>query len=478
MSSQLKVVATIVGILVVAGLVIYFVPRPDPPCQTGEYARLIGVGVDVQLQEVKALQSALGLSDSFVRGLDTALKDYSAQYDNACRDVTAARISSAQYQCMRVQMDQNLNSARRVSQVLEGAKGGLDPEAQRKILQSAYDELQQARTAGFGQSCVAGLDVAPKQVAFKGDSTLSYFTLVNASSVSLNYAITEMPDGFMPKRTSGTIAAADHEEIIVRRTLDRIPSTRPLEAIIIVESRPQLSVEFVVDERNARLWEHLAEVMRRPDSAQPSVPSALKIIDATLPLGVEVSIAEREALAATALFAAGFHAEAQTALQQAIDRDEILGRSSSSLKLAALISAERPEAQQLYAQIRDAQPTYEQAVTHGANVGQQRLGQVLLTQQFTTGDGQLLTPGTYELRLKSIDVAGDGAVSSANWVEFVQDDAVKGRELAAKIPTGVGGMTGKPHLEMLRRPNSTNLWLEAGGSKYLVNLPETGRLPS
>ena len=67
MTKRLKPVLAVVGILAVVGLLMWFWPKTPTPCETGEYSRLVGVGVDVQLEQVKALQGRLGLSDTLVR---------------------------------------------------------------------------------------------------------------------------------------------------------------------------------------------------------------------------------------------------------------------------------------------------------------------------------------------------------------------------------------------------------------------------
>ena len=281
MHKRLKLAIAVVGVLAVVGLAVWFFRPPNRACETGEYSRLVGVGVEVQLEQIKALQGTLGLSDSLVRGLDMTLRDYSAKYDNACRDVTQGLIALQQYQCMREQMDRSLDSARRVTQALEAARSGSDVDAQRKILQGALDELQRARDQGFGGGCIPGLEVTPKQVLFKGNNTVGFFTLANRGQLPLTYSIAEYPSGFMPRRITGTVAPSDDEDIVVTRTLDTLPPRRPLQAVIKVGSRPDLPVEFVVDEQNARLWEDLGRRLRDANATEPGVAVAVAVIDRT-----------------------------------------------------------------------------------------------------------------------------------------------------------------------------------------------------
>ena len=392
MTKRLKLSLAVVAVLAAVGLAVWFIPRPRALCETGEYSRLVGVGVEVQVDQVKALQGTLGLSDSLVRGLDTILRDYSAKYDNACRDATQGLITREQYQCMRQQIERNLDSARRVTQATDAAKAGADPAVQRVILQAALDELQRAREAGFGDTCVPGLEVNPKQVSFRGITTAAFIQLVNASPSPLTYAISEFPDGFMPSRTSGTVQPADHVDIVIRRTLDPLPSTRPLRARIKVGFRTDLAVEFIVDAANARLWQDLGDQLRGSSGGAPTVADAVALVDRSIETGKELPGAERHALAATALFVGGFHSQAAAALQSAVDADRELASNPATLRLATLITAQRPEGQRLYATVRELQPTFKRAsAEHGTNVsgviGAVRFNSPVLA------DGQPLLPG-------------------------------------------------------------------------------------
>jgi hypothetical protein len=112
--------------------------------------------------------------------------------------------------------------------------------------------------------------------------------------------------------------------------------------------------------------------------------------------------------------------------------------------------------------------------------GAQSLGTIRLSQA-VRANGQALPAGTYTLRLTSENaspVVGQAA-TSARWVEFVQGGQVRGRELATvvaasdiatvgktKTPPGPG--TSRVHA--LKGGDYVRIWLNSGGTHYLVHL--------
>ncbi len=95
-------------------------------------------------------------------------------------------------------------------------------------------------------------------------------------------------------------------------------------------------------------------------------------------------------------------------------------------------------------------------------------------------NGQPLPSGTYTLRLSSDEVApvvGQGA-TSAKWVEFLQGGQVKGRELASvvappdvkAVAKGAPPAKGKSRVQLLRGATYIRVWVNDGGTQYLVHL--------
>ena len=120
----------------------------------------------------------------------------------------------------------------------------------------------------------------------------------------------------------------------------------------------------------------------------------------------------------------------------------------------------------------------------GAGAALAQTGTVLGTVTLGRGvmaDGKPLAAGTYQVRLASGDLkaaAGQGADTEA-WVEFVKGGAVAGREVAsvvgaveiAQVAKGKRPKAGASSVEMLKGGDYWRVWLNKGGTNYLINLP-------
>jgi hypothetical protein len=97
-------------------------------------------------------------------------------------------------------------------------------------------------------------------------------------------------------------------------------------------------------------------------------------------------------------------------------------------------------------------------------------------------DGKPLKAGTYQLRLTTEQASGDAKGATAGlerWVEFVQGGKVQGREVATIIPQSEIGTVQKDappkanaaKVEMLKGGDFVRVWVNKGGTHYLVYLP-------
>jgi hypothetical protein len=95
-------------------------------------------------------------------------------------------------------------------------------------------------------------------------------------------------------------------------------------------------------------------------------------------------------------------------------------------------------------------------------------------------NGQALASGTYTVRLTTAAVApvtGQSA-AGAKWVEFVQNGQTRGRELATVLSAdeardvveGALPAAGAAKVEMLKGNDYLRIWINHGGTHYLVHL--------
>jgi hypothetical protein len=131
--------------------------------------------------------------------------------------------------------------------------------------------------------------------------------------------------------------------------------------------------------------------------------------------------------------------------------------------------------QQRQQQPRQAEGQRAQPAAAGTSLGSVRINRAV------TANGQPLRPGTYQVRI------GEGEVKPApgleqnlsQWVEFVQGGQVRGREVASVVPQAEIGQIaqvtpprqGGSRVEMLKGNDYLRVWLNRGGTHYLIHLP-------
>jgi hypothetical protein len=121
-----------------------------------------------------------------------------------------------------------------------------------------------------------------------------------------------------------------------------------------------------------------------------------------------------------------------------------------------------------------------QAAPVAGQAAAQSMGTVRLAQA-VRANGQPLSAGTYTVRLTTetgASVVGQPAAST-RWVEFVQGGQVRGRELASVISSADIAAVGetKPlpapgtaRVHLLRGGEYLRVWINSGGTHYLVHL--------
>jgi hypothetical protein len=111
-------------------------------------------------------------------------------------------------------------------------------------------------------------------------------------------------------------------------------------------------------------------------------------------------------------------------------------------------------------------------------------GEVLGTVQVTRrvlADGKPLAAGTYQVRLTNdlpTPAVGE-APNSERYVEFVRGGTVAGREVASvisadeigKVAKGPRPPTNGSRVDLLKGGDYLRVWLNRGGTNYLVNMP-------
>jgi hypothetical protein len=109
------------------------------------------------------------------------------------------------------------------------------------------------------------------------------------------------------------------------------------------------------------------------------------------------------------------------------------------------------------------------------------LGTVHLAQK-VTADGQPLAAGTYQVRLSTDQPPQPGVgqtPDSERYVEFVRAGKVMGREVATVVSSadigtiakGKKPAAGSSLVEMLKGNDYLRVWINKGGTNYIIHLP-------
>ena len=126
-----------------------------------------------------------------------------------------------------------------------------------------------------------------------------------------------------------------------------------------------------------------------------------------------------------------------------------------------------------------SQPTTD--AVPSAPTGDMALGAVTISQR-VKANGQTLAPGTYQLRLTA-EVARPGATGQTEqlerWVEFRQGNQVRAREVVSIVPASdvskvqkdAAPRAGASKVEMLKGNEYVRVWINRGGTHYLIYLP-------
>jgi len=120
------------------------------------------------------------------------------------------------------------------------------------------------------------------------------------------------------------------------------------------------------------------------------------------------------------------------------------------------------------------------AFAQSGTSGNTSLGTVHIAKK-VMADGKPLAPGTYQVRLTNDapKPATGQAPDSEKYVEFMRGGKAVGREVATvvsaediiKIAKGAKPKPGTSKFEMLKGGEFWRVWINKGGTHYLINLP-------
>jgi hypothetical protein len=306
------------GAVVLLAIVWIYVPRPTvtPDCSFSGWQRTVGVELSTQVDQLKAVKSTLGLSDSQVANYDNLMKDFALKYDAACSDAKATRISREEYACLRRNMDQTLDEVRRFNEMVKSVDSLKDQTATKEAVNRILEDFGAASKSSFRAGCASAFGADPKTLRFLGLVPERSLQVVNRGNNPFTFAVEDYPRGFEPKPSAGQLQPGAAATVALFRTIDPLPSTRPLTFYIRTSFNDAVRIEIEVDAQNAALWTGLAQQLA--SSGQISVDHALRIVDASTEPASIAANGDRYAIASAVLATAGAKPEAREAIAQSI----------------------------------------------------------------------------------------------------------------------------------------------------------------
>jgi hypothetical protein len=118
--------------------------------------------------------------------------------------------------------------------------------------------------------------------------------------------------------------------------------------------------------------------------------------------------------------------------------------------------------------------------TPSAPSGEMALGAVRISRR-VKANGEMLAPGTYELRLTADPAKPDANGQTPQlerWVEFRQGNQVRAKEVVSIVPASdvskvqkdAAPKAGSYKVEMLKGNEYVRVWINRGGNHYLIHL--------
>jgi tetratricopeptide (TPR) repeat protein len=342
---NLKTTLALLALVLVLGIGAYFLWTRGDDCSFSSKKRSLGIDLEAGLSDVKAIKGKVGITDDQVRDFDELGKDLAEKYDMLCQDYKQKRVNEATYLCRHNNMDQVLDSLRSFLVKTRAAASLGDPAAQKDVVLKALSELEELEKRGYGAGCISSMTVSPKMLPFMGHTSERLVQITNSGNNDFNYTVEDLPRGFLPNPSSGTVAVSQTVTVAIVRTAEPIPNNPPASFQLTNNFKDHVPVELDFDKQNAAVYEALAETLKSFSAQQnraPTVEDALKVVDDSLATSaswksVQNADSLRYFLAAGVLSQAGSTNAAHAALDTATAKNPGLDKQPATHILRGIV---------------------------------------------------------------------------------------------------------------------------------------------
>jgi tetratricopeptide (TPR) repeat protein len=277
-----KVVIALLVLVLALGIVAYFVWRKGDDCSFSSKKRSLGIDLEAGIGDVSAIKGKVGITDDQVRDFDDLGKDLALKYDMLCQDRKQNRLNEATYLCRRNNMDQILDALRSFLIKVKAAAGLPDPSAQKDVILKALSDLEELEKNGYGAGCVSSMNVSPKTLSFLDHTSEHSVQISNSGNNAFTYSVVDLPQGFLPQPSSGSVTVGQTVTVAVVRTAEPIPNHSPVSFRLRDNFTDEVAIELNFDQQNAALYEVLAgnlKILMAGQNRPTTVDDALKVID-------------------------------------------------------------------------------------------------------------------------------------------------------------------------------------------------------
>ena len=342
---NVKTALVLVALVLLLGIAAYFFWIRGEDCSFSSKKRTLGIDLEAGLSDVKAIKGKVGITDDQVRDFDDLGKDLAEKYDMLCQDHKQKRVNDATYLCRRNNMDQILDSLRSFLVKTKAAAGLADVSAQKEVVLNALSELEELEKKGYGAGCISSMTISPKMLPFMGHTSERSVQITNSGNNDFSYSVEDLPRGFLPQPSSGTVAVSQTVTVAIVRTAEPIPNNSPASFQLSNNFKDHVPVELDFDPQNAGVYQALADTLKSLSAQQnraPTVEDALKVVDDSLATStswksVQNADSLRYFMAASVLSQAGNTNAAHTALDAATAKNPALDKQPATLILRGIV---------------------------------------------------------------------------------------------------------------------------------------------
>jgi hypothetical protein len=271
-----------VGLAALVVALIVWLNNRRPDCAFSGWKKSVGVDLEVAVADLNVVKSKVGISDDVARDFDQLLKDYAAKFDTACEDVSAGRMTKAEYTCRRGNMDRALDSIRTFVQAVETAKTVADASTQKQIILGVFQDLRAASNKNYKTGCTSAMNVSPQQLTFTKGVPERSFRVSNYGNNEITFTVSGLPESFSAMPTVEKLASGAFSTVVIFRTVVPPKGDQIVRFHILDNLLDDQEIELTWDRETATLYQDWTlQLVSAPENN--FIDAAYRVTSASVP---------------------------------------------------------------------------------------------------------------------------------------------------------------------------------------------------